>query len=70
MEQKRLLCGGGMDTNPIGCGEALGGLHGHVESWGRDSIPLLGPEPLRAIVHVDTAWTWCGQANLHCCLIG
>ena len=46
MEWKRLLCSGG----------ASGGLCGHAESQGHDSIPLLGPEPLRAIEHVDLAW--------------
>ena len=42
------------------CGSASIGVWGPAESWGHDSIPLLGPEPLRAIVRVDTVWTSCG----------
>ena len=33
-----------------------------IGSWGHDSIPLLGPESLRAIVCMDTVWTQCGQS--------
>ena len=38
------------------CGRASIGVQGSAESQGHDSIPLLGPEPMRAIVCVDTAW--------------
>ena len=31
-------------------------VRGSAGSHGCDSIPLLGPEPLRAIVHVDLVW--------------
>ena len=44
------------------CGSASIGVQGSVESRGRDSIPLLGPEPLRAIVRVDTVWTLHGRS--------
>ena len=44
------------------CGSASIGVQGSVESRGCDSIPLLGPEPLRAIVHMDTVWTSHGQS--------
>ena len=48
------------------CRGASRGVQGSAESQGRDSIPHLGPEPLRAIVHVDAAWTWCGTACSYC----
>ena len=38
------------------CRRASIGVRGSAESQGHDSIPLLGPEPLRAIVHVDAVW--------------
>ena len=41
-------------------------VQGSAESWGHDSISPLRPEPLRAIVHVDPAWTWCGTVCFHC----
>ena len=44
------------------CRSASIGVQGSAESWGRDSIPLLGPEPLRAIVCVDTVWTSHGRS--------
>ena len=44
------------------CGSAPIGVRGSAESWGHDSIPLLGPEPLRAIVRVDTVWTSRGRS--------
>ena len=44
------------------CGRASIGVRGSAESQGRDSIPLLGPEPLMAIVCMDAAWTLCGQS--------
>ena len=41
------------------CGRASTGARGSAGSWGCDSIPLLGPEPMRAIVRVDATWTEC-----------
>ena len=39
-----------------------------MRSWGCDSIsiPPIGPEPLRAIVYMNPAWTWCGTACFYC----
>ena len=56
-ERKRLQCGGGTGKGLEDCGKASIGVWGAAESWGCDSIPLLGPEPLRAIVRMDTVWT-------------
>ena len=61
-EQKRLQHGGGTGKGLEDCGKASIGVRGSTESQGRDSIPLLGPEPLRAIVHVDTVWTSHGRS--------
>ena len=61
-ERKRLQCGGGTGRGLEDCGKASIGAQGSAESWGHDSIPLLGPEPLRAIVRVDTVWTLHGQS--------
>ena len=44
------------------CRKAFIGVRGSAELQGHDSIPLLGPEPLRAIVHVDTVWTSHGRS--------
>ena len=57
MEQKRLQHSGGTGKGLEDCRKASIGIRGSVELWGHDSIPLLGPEPLRAIVHMDTVWT-------------
>ena len=57
MERKRLQRGGGTGRGLEDCRKASIGVRGSVESRGHDSIPLLGPEPLRAIVCVDTVWT-------------
>ena len=61
-EWKRLQCGGGTGKGLEDCRKASIGVRGSAESRGRDSIPLLGPEPLRAIVRVDTVWTSHGQS--------
>ena len=68
-ERKRLQCGGGTGRGLEDCGKASIGVQGSAESWGRDSIPLLGPESLRAIVRMDSvdfAWT----EYFYCCPIG
>ena len=62
MEQKRLQCGGGTGKGLEDCRKASIGVWGSAELQGHDSIPLLGPEPLRAIVHVDTVWTSHGRS--------
>ena len=56
-EWKRLQRSRGVGKGLEDCRSASIGVQGSAESWGRDSIPLLGPEPLRAIVRVDTVWT-------------
>ena len=61
-EQKRLQHSRGTGRGLEDCGKASIGVRGSVESRGHDSIPLLGPEPLRAIVRVDTVWTTCGRS--------
>ena len=53
-ERKRLQHSGGTGKGLEDCEKASIGVWGSAESQGRDSIPLLGPEPLRAIVHVNT----------------
>ena len=61
-EQKRLQHGGGIGKGLEDCRKASIGVWGSAELQGRDSIPHLGPEPLRAIVRVDTVWTSHGQS--------
>ena len=61
-EWKRLQHSGGTGKGLEDCRKASIGVWGSAESQGRDSIPLLGPEPLRAIVHVDTVWTLHGRS--------
>ena len=61
-KRKRLQHGGGTGKGLEDCGKASMGVWGSAELQGHDSIPLLGPEPLRAIVHVDTVWTSCGRS--------
>ena len=62
VEWKRLQWGGGTGKGLEDCRKASIGVRGSAESWGHDSIPLLGPEPLRAIVRVDFVWTLCGRS--------
>ena len=69
MEQKRLQHSRGTDKGLEDCRKASIRVWGSAKSWGHDSIPLLGPEPLWAIVCVDSvdfAWTEC----FYCCPIG
>ena len=54
-EWKRLQHGRGTGMGLEDCRKASIGVWGSAELQGHDSIPLLGPEPLRAIV--DTVWT-------------
>ena len=70
MERKRLQRGRGTGRGLEDCGKASIGVQGSAESRGRDSIPLLGPEPFEGHCvrghSVDYVWTEC----FYCCPIG
>ena len=48
------------------CGGASTGVQDSAGSQGHDSIPPLGPEPLRAIVDVEPVWTSHGTVCFYC----
>ena len=66
MEQRRLKCSGGVVKGADDRGGASKEVWDSVGSWGHDNILPLGPESLRAIVHVDPVWTWCGTMCFYC----